>query len=396
MTWSPASLLRQIEAALSGSEARAADVAPVIWLIGKTGAGKTSIVAALTGDERAVIGEGYRPATSTAFFYDVPEGAPVLRFLDTKGLGESGYDPAGDIAWCEESAHILLCVLRLSDPAQEEVLRCLRQIRRRHPSWPLVVAQTGLHDLYPKNRNHPESYFYTGGEGDLCHPEAPAALAQAMRWQRERLADLPGKPPVFVPVDLTRAEDGYVPAGFGAEALAEALVTAGAGVIAALRLTAHLDPIRRRARRLILRFVLAAGVSGALPAPGAAIPSVALALAAMLKALAGCYGLVLTRRMLRDFIGCVGSGAGLYWLLFRRLGTEFLKLVPGAGTALGGTLNAAGAAGLTYALGEAACAYFGAVKKGRQPQAADVQAAFRKALAEGITRARGADVGMRR
>src|SRR6185295_701126 len=68
---------------------RAQAVAPVVWLIGKTGAGKTSIIAALTHDPRAVVGEGFAPCTRTASVYDVPADAPVLRFLDTRGIGEA-------------------------------------------------------------------------------------------------------------------------------------------------------------------------------------------------------------------------------------------------------------------------------------------------------------------
>jgi hypothetical protein len=62
---------------------RAQTTAPVVWLLGKTGAGKTAIP--LTGDPRAVIGEGFEPCTRTAAFYDVPAEAPLLRFLDTRG-----------------------------------------------------------------------------------------------------------------------------------------------------------------------------------------------------------------------------------------------------------------------------------------------------------------------
>ena len=65
----------------------------VVWLLGKTGAGKTAIVAALTGDLRAEVGRGFEPCTWTASFYDVPPEAPLLRFLDTRGLGEASYDP---------------------------------------------------------------------------------------------------------------------------------------------------------------------------------------------------------------------------------------------------------------------------------------------------------------
>ena len=61
---------------------------PVLWLIGKAQAGKTSIIRALTGSETAQIGNGFQPCTRTARFYDFPNEAPVARFLDTRGLGE--------------------------------------------------------------------------------------------------------------------------------------------------------------------------------------------------------------------------------------------------------------------------------------------------------------------
>src|SRR6266566_4850290 len=79
------------ENARAGAQASAL----VVWLLGKTGAGKTAIIAALTGDARAEIGLGFEPCTRTAAFYDVPREAPLLRFLDTRGVGEAGYDPAG-------------------------------------------------------------------------------------------------------------------------------------------------------------------------------------------------------------------------------------------------------------------------------------------------------------
>ena len=65
---------------------RAQAIAPVVWLLGKTGAGKTAIVAALTGDPYAEVGEGFEPCTRTAAFYDVPPEVPLLRFLDTRVL----------------------------------------------------------------------------------------------------------------------------------------------------------------------------------------------------------------------------------------------------------------------------------------------------------------------
>ena len=77
--------------------ALASKAAPVIWLIGKVQSGKTSIVRALTEATAAEVGQGYKPCTRTAALFDFPPDAPVIRFLDTRGLGEKGYDPAEDI-----------------------------------------------------------------------------------------------------------------------------------------------------------------------------------------------------------------------------------------------------------------------------------------------------------
>src|SRR3981189_2789191 len=93
---------------------RAQSIAPVVWLLGKTGAGKTAIVAALTGDPRAEVGAGFEPCTRKAALYDVPPEAPLLRFLDTRGLDEADYDPAKDIDWCEAQSHLLLVVMKVA------------------------------------------------------------------------------------------------------------------------------------------------------------------------------------------------------------------------------------------------------------------------------------------
>ncbi len=98
------------------AQEQAQSIAPVIWLIGKTGAGKTSIIAALTGDDRAKVGNGFEPCTRTASVYDLPRDAPAIRFLDTRGLEEVNYEPAEDIAWCEDQAHLLLAVMSIADP----------------------------------------------------------------------------------------------------------------------------------------------------------------------------------------------------------------------------------------------------------------------------------------
>jgi len=147
-----------LEAALR--EARARQPLPVVWLIGKTQAGKTSIIRALTGSETAEIGNGFQPCTRTARLHDFPTEAPVVRFLDTRGLGEVTYDPSDDIRYCESQAHLLLGVMKATDIRQDAVFDVLRAVRRRHPEWPVLIAQTGLHEAYPPGGEHLLPYPY--------------------------------------------------------------------------------------------------------------------------------------------------------------------------------------------------------------------------------------------
>ncbi|MCC7136572.1 MAG: GTPase domain-containing protein, partial [Nitrosomonas sp.] len=95
---------------------------PVLWLLGKTQSGKTSIVRVLTGSDTAQIGNGFQPCTRHSRFYDFPETAPIVRFLDTRGIGEVGYDPAEDIGYCDQQAHLLLVVMKAADIEQQEIV----------------------------------------------------------------------------------------------------------------------------------------------------------------------------------------------------------------------------------------------------------------------------------
>src|SRR5262249_31771417 len=159
---------------------------------------------------------------------------PLLRFLDTRGLGEVDYDPTNDMSWCEQQSHLLLVVMQVSDPVQHEVLRALQAARRRHPDWPVVVAQTGLHRLYPAGTSHPIPYPCSGGRDDETNSSLPHTLRQALAHQRHLFDALPGAPPRFVPIDFTMPEDGFAPQEYGLEMLWRALEDVGSVAFEAL------------------------------------------------------------------------------------------------------------------------------------------------------------------
>jgi predicted GTPase len=137
---------------------------PVLWLSGKTQSGKTSLIQALTGSDAVEIGNGFQACTKRSRFYDFPSAShPMLRFLDTRGLGERAYNPIEDLAWCANQAHLLMVVLRALDMNQAEVVEAVLSIHKQHPSWPIIVVQTALHEGYATiDTEHIHPYPYQG------------------------------------------------------------------------------------------------------------------------------------------------------------------------------------------------------------------------------------------
>lgn len=351
--------------------ARAQGEAPIVWLIGKTGAGKSSIVAAITGDSRAEIGAGFKPCTRTSAIYDWPAQAPLLRFLDTRGLGEGGYDPAEDIGFAEAKAHALIVAANIADPNQASVVEVVRAIRKRHPEWPIVVAQTHLHLGYPAGANHPAA--------DAAFPET---LRMALDAQRGLFDGLPGAAPSFVPIDFTQPEDGYVPPDYGLAALAEALAEAGIASFKNLEV-AKIGHITRGAHNLVWAYAASAGLSGGVPVPLVGIGGTLTTIGLMLRALAGRYGVEPTQEQYLRFAKIMG-GALAVGVGARFGAAELAKFVPVYGTAVGVTLNAAASFSMTYGIGRAACRYMEMLKAG---EAIDEEA-LRDALKDGLAKRR--------
>ena len=204
---------------------RARQLAPVVWLLGKVQSGKTSIIRELTQASDAEIGAGFARCTRTARVFDFPGEAPIIRFLDTRGLGEAEYDPASDIAFCEDRSHLLLGVVKALDLEQHALVDVVRAARQRHPDWPVVIAQTSLHEGYAAGMQHARPY--SADPGTIM----PRSLGRALAHQRSLFAALPGrKSPTFVPIDFTQPSDGFAPTNYGREALVDALIAAAPAV----------------------------------------------------------------------------------------------------------------------------------------------------------------------
>ena len=354
---------------------------PVLWLLGSAQSGKTSIVRALTGSSAGDIGNGFQPCTRSARMYDFPPAAPVVRFLDTRGLGEVDYDPGDDLTQCEDRAHLVIVVVRISDARPQALVKVLSDIRRRHPDWPLLIAQTTLHQAYPDDFEHVEPYPYQAADWSERVPDEVRRLILA---QREYLStSLPGHGELFwVPLDFTQPDDGYRPVDYGLDALWSAIEQASSmGLEARLRADpAVADVYSRAAHPQIVGYSLAAATVGALPLVDlAAVPAIQ---AKLLHSLGTLYHRPWDRRRTTEFLGLLGSGiAAAYGL--RAAGRTLIKLVPVWGQTAGAVWGATSSGAITYALGKAAAFYLYRSRSGHPVEAQKLREVYGQALARG-------------
>ena len=366
--------------------------APVIWMLGKVQSGKSSIVKAVTGASAAEIGSGFKPCTRTAAVFDFPGEAPLVRFLDTRGLGEAGYDAAADIDVAMAHAHLLLVVMRAMDHAQDEIVRVVREARQRHPGWPVLVAQTCLHDAYRSGMGHVVPYPFS--EHIANDARVPEALCRSLVLQRRMLDGVGGSGPTeYVPIDFTLPEDGFEPRFYGLDALLDGIGrVAPAGIAATVRELrwAASDRTARIAHPRILGYAAAAAAVDVVPVAGVvAVPGVQ---AQLLRVMAGIYGVAWDRQTLTTFASCLGAG-----VLARLIATfgirEAAKLIPVYGQTAGAAAAAVASFSTTYALGKAAGYFLERRRRGEASDPAGVADTYKQALAAALALARERGVG---
>jgi uncharacterized protein (DUF697 family) len=343
---------------------------PVFWLFGKTQSGKTSLVKYLTGADEAEIGHGFKPCTRYSRQYEFPTAeAPLLTFLDTRGMDEPEYDPAEDIARFDHLAHAVVVTVKVMDHAQERVLQHLRRIREVKPSRPVVLVLTCLHEGYPQTQ-HPQPYPFGNGQETAVMPEG---LLRSLQEQRQRFEGLVDQ---VVPVDLTRPEEGFADPNYGGERLTQVLLEVLPAAYRQTLLTLEeakrelQDLYSRSALPHILGYSTLAATAGAIPIPWLDLLVLPVIQSRMIYHLAKFYGQPLSATRFLELASTLGLG-----MLLRQASREVTKFIP-FGSVASGVL--AGAS--TYALGKAFCYYYSAVHEGHVPKPEDLRRYYQEQL----------------
>jgi uncharacterized protein (DUF697 family)/predicted GTPase len=354
---------------------------PVFWLFGKTQSGKTSLIKYLTGADDAEIGHGFKPCTRYSRQYQFPTAdAPLLTFLDTRGMDEPGYDATEDLAQFNDLAHVVVVTVKALDHSQQRMLEHLRRIRKSKPARPVVLVLTSLHEAYPQQQ-HPEPYPFATSAAQAIDIEqqmgdsktVPEPLLRSLREQRERFGGLADR---IVPVDLTRPEEGFTNPAYGGEQLKQVLLEVLPAAYRHTLLT--LDELTRQLQDLYARQALPRILGySTLAATAGTIPVLDLLIlpgiqSRMIYHLARFYGQPLSGARFLELASTLGLG-----ILLRQASREVMKLIPYVGSVAGGVM--AGAS--TFALGKAFCYYYSAIHQGHVPQREELRRYYQEQLA---------------
>ena len=353
--------------------------APVFWLFGKTQSGKTSLIRYLTGAEDAVIGNGFRPCTRTSRKFPFPNvEVPVMTFLDTRGVDEPGYNPTEDLAAIDPQAHLMVVTLRITDFAQGSLRSSLETIRKANPGRPVILVLTCLHEV-SAGMIHPQPYpFDITKVDDLGMPDASSsAPPDWVRLVKEQAEQFKGLVDRIVPVDLTRAEEGFPEPNYGGEALKRVILDSLPGAIRST-FARHEDVTKslkdlhlKHAMPIILGYSSMAATAGAIPIPFIDLVLLPAIQARMVRDLGKLYGQPMTATRFLEFATSLGMG-----LLARQAMREVVKFIPFVGSAAGAALAWAS----TFALGRAFCEYYQTVHQGHLPNPETLKRLYREQL----------------
>ena len=337
--------------------------APRIAVVGRRGSGKSSLVNAIFSAEVAAVG-AVKSTTEQGRWYEYTGERGKLDILDTRGLGE-GYKSAGGsgvavvpeetaAAVSEKSpdAILFLCKAKEVDARIEEDLKGLEVIldlieKTQGYRAPVVGVLTQVDELDP-----PEVLPPYEDEIKANH------IREAAEQLRSRLSSLAGEGVVVIPTSAyMRFEGGRIVASrcWNINRLVEYLTEKlpRSAQLELARISQVKNVQLKLARAITAAAVALAGAVGAQPIPVADLPVITGIQAGMIAGIGHVSGRRLDQKSAKEFMGALGLNVGAAFAL-REIARSLVKLFPVGGNVISGTV----AGGATWAIGQAATAYF--------------------------------------
>src|SRR5699024_3787155 len=335
-----------------------------IAIVGRRGAGKSSLINAMFGEERAEVGHT-KSQTGMGKWYAFENELGSIDILDTRGLGEferpeeavQTATPLEEIkkAVQEKCPDVVLFLSKAKevDARLEEDLQQLKQLRDiikeyHHYDIPVVGIVTQVDELAPLSNIDPP----------FDHPEKQANINETVTILSKRISEFIEKPVKVIPVAAyMEFENGKLvyDRRWNIDLLVDFLLTElpqEAQVILA-KLT-KINSVQKKLARKIARSVMGiTGLIGASPIPIADMPVITGLQISLVGSIAIIGGQKLTRKSIVQFAAAMGLNVGA-GLALREIARQLAKIIPGAGNLVSGAVATAG----TYAISEAAITYY--------------------------------------
>ncbi|CAA6826308.1 MAG: FIG01201500: hypothetical protein [uncultured Thiotrichaceae bacterium] len=328
---------------------------PTLWLLGKTGAGKSTFIQVLTGLSSIEVGNGFAPCTRTAEAYNFPREKPVMRFLDTRGLGEADYDPEADLEEIGKLGHALVVVMKADEPEQSAVLAALSRIRKKNKISHLLLIHSAV--LLSEEKDRKRQITFNEHQVEAVWGENFSAVA----------------------VDFETEDGSVYNYGVLVDTL-EAMLPVIGMIVDSKGHTTVEERNFATVKNEVLWYAGSASASDLIPAVG--LVSVPAIQAKMLHSLANQYGVEWDNSAFRELIGTLGSSFALRYGV--KLGVrELVKFIPVYGQTVGAVAAAAMSFGTTYGLGRVTCYYLYYKSKGEAVSEQAMQDLYKEAFKKG-------------
>lgn len=336
---------------------------PKLMILGRRGAGKSSLINAIFGEPMAAVGsvlsETGRP---TWYSYSGPRGD--MKILDTRGLGDRTRPEAANFQdaldeirsglvdeWPD--AILFLCKAKdvdshiAQDVANIEAVRAFIAEKHRYEA-PVVAVVTQVDELDPKRVEPPY-------ENETKRRNIETAVRAIQEALAERGIALARVVPVSTYAEYDgarRVYDNYWNIEELVDYLVEVLPRSAQVQMARL---AQLRVVQQKlARKMTAAASAVAGAIAAAPIPLADILPITALQIGLISGIAYVSGRELSKKAAWEFLAALGANVGVAFAL--REGARALAKVvfPGGGSAISAGVAFAG----TWGLGEAAIAYF--------------------------------------